>query len=181
MDIQDSWEKAVTHTSIVRPRVQGLSASSDTALPYIFLAESSLNAGDTVVRKGEVLVEKPALILPSHIPQFEGFDFEQALHVNEDTVVNFLLVRGVQFPSLKYNNRTHSLDVYEGALSRAIDYYSDMLQRSEDVHTGLVAGPEDCWQFSVLVFICSLVVRSADGDIKKLLEELRRRSSRGGP
>jgi hypothetical protein len=175
MDIQGSWEKALKNTEIIRPRVQPLATFAATHLPYVFLSESSLNPGDTVVRRGEVLVEKPALILPPHSPQFEGFEFEKEPRLNKDILVNFLLVRGVMFPSMKYDNKTYSLDIYEGRLQKAIEHYSDKLQREEDVLAGLVAGPEDCWQFSVLIFIFAQIVKSADGDIQKILEEFRRK------
>jgi hypothetical protein len=175
MDIQNSWEKALKNTEIIRSRVQGLSTFGDTNLPYIFLSESSLNLGDTVIRKGEILVKKPSLLLPSGSPQFEGFDFEEELHFNDNTLVNFLLVRGIVFPSLSYNNKTYSVDIFEGRLKKAIESHLDKLQSAEDVYTGLVTGPEDCWQFSVLIFICTQVAKSADSDVKKLLEELRRK------
>lgn len=173
MGIQDSWEKAIKHTKIIRQRPKELLTFAATDVPYIFLAESLVNIGDTVVRKGEVIVEKPAIILPHNLPQFEGFDFEEDLHYGQDMILNFLLVRGVTFPSLKYNNKTHSLDVYDGHLEKAIQYYSDRLQREEDVHRGLVIGPDDCWQFSVLIFIATQIVKSADGDIKRLLERFK--------
>ena len=175
MDIQDIWEKALRNTEIIRPRVQPLLTFSTTNLPYIFLSESLVNIGDTVVRRSEILVERPTIILPTNLPQFEGFDFEEKLHFNQDTLINFLFVRGIKFPSLKYNNKTYLLDVYEGNLKKAIKYYSDKLQREEDVHTGLIVGPEDCWQFSVLFFICSQVIKSSEGDIKKILEGFKKK------
>ena len=175
MNLQDSWEKALKHTEIVRPRVQPLHTFEATRLPYVFLAESSVNSGDTVVRKGEVLVEKPSIVLPYNMPQFEGFEFEEKMQMNQDFIMNFFLVRGVSFPSLKYNNKTDSLDVYEGRLSKALEHYTATLQKTEDVHTGLIMGTEDTWQFSVMIFICGQVARQAEGDIKNLFEDYRRR------
>jgi len=174
MNIQDAWEKALKKTKIIRPRAQELQTFSDTNLPYVFLSEALVNRGDTIVRKGEVMVEKPAIILPSNLPQFEGFDFEKEFEVGRDMVMNFLIVRGINFPSMKYNNKTGSLNIYDGHIDKAIKYYSDRLQCREDVHAGLVVGPEDCWQFSVLIFICTQIVRSANTDIRKLLERFRR-------
>jgi hypothetical protein len=84
VDIQDYWEKAIKYTQIVRPRVQPLAVFGDTQMPYVFLAESSVNAGDTVVRKGDVVVEKPAIILPSNLPQFEGLESEEEKKFNYD-------------------------------------------------------------------------------------------------
>lgn len=177
MDIQDSWEKALKKTRIIRARAQELQTFSDTELPYIFLSEAFVNTGDTVVRKGEILVEKPAIILPHNIPQFDGFDFEKELDITQDMITNFLIVRGVSFPSMKYNNKTSSLDIYEGHIERAIGHYADMLERREDVRSGLIVGPEDCWQFSVLIFICTQVARAVNSDIRRLLEDFRNRSN----
>ena len=174
MDTYEAWAKALKNTEIIRPRVHKLLTSADTLLPYILLSESTVNIGDTVVRRGEVGLGRPALILPPHIPQFEGFEFENLSDKAENSVVNFLLVRGIQMPSMRYDNHTSSLDIYEGKLTAAIAYYKNFLQQAENVHTGLIAGPEDCWQFSLLIYICSQVVRNAEQDIRHLLEEFRK-------
>ena len=172
MNIQDIWEKAVKKTEIVRPRVLPLATYAATTLPYISLAESAVNSGDTVVRRGEVTVERPSIVLPFNAPQFQGFDFEKEMQVNEEFFKSFLLVRGVQFPAMKYNNLNHSTDIFEGSLSKAIEHHKEQLQRGENVHTGLVAGPEDCWQFSILLFVCGQVAKSADGDIRRLMDDM---------
>jgi hypothetical protein len=174
MDIEKAWEKALKYTEIIRPRVEPLNTFKTTRLPYIFLAESSVNVGDSVVRKGEVLVEKPSIILPPDSPQLEGFDFKDVSKYQQDTIINFLLVRGIRLPSLKYNNKTYLLDIFEGRLSKAIKKYSRELQKEENVTSSLIIGPEDCWQFSILIFVCMQIVRSTDNDIKELMDRGRR-------
>jgi len=166
MDIIERWERALKNTEIIRTRVRLLETFISTETPYIFLAESTLNIGDTIVRKGKVLVEKPTIILPGNLPQFQGFEFEDLPDIDSSKVADFLLIRGVRFPSLKYNNQTSAVDIYEGSLKKAIEYYKGKLQRAEDVHTGLITGPEDCWQFSTLIFIGTMVSRSAEADIR---------------
>ncbi len=174
MDIEKAWEKALKYTEIIRPRVEPLNTFKTTHLPYIFLTESSVNVGDSVVRKGEVLVEKPSIILPPDSPQLEGFDFKDVSKYQQDTIINFLLVRGIRLPSLKYNNKTYLLDIFEGRLSKAIKKYSRELQKEENVTSSLIIGPEDCWQFSILIFVCMQIVRSTDNDIKELMDRGRR-------
>ena len=171
-NIEKAWERALKNTEIIRSRVQGLMTFKETMVPYIFLAESSINETDTVVRKGEVLVEKPSLILPPNIPHFEGFEEEKSAW-NENGMMQFFLVRGVRFPSLKYNNKTHSVDVREGSLKGAVQHYLDELQKKENVSAGLVLGPEDCWQFSILIFIAQQTARQAEGDFKNLWDDFR--------
>ena len=173
MDIHESWEKALKLTEIVRPRVQPLSTFEATQIPYVFMAESVVNHGDTVVRKGEVTVEKPSIILPPYMPQFEGFEFEKNFPGVEDYLTTFLMVRGIRFPSMKYENKVNSLDVREEKLQAEVDHFLKLLQKQENVSTGLVIGPEDCWQFSVLILVCSQILRSADGDLRKIFERYR--------
>lgn len=174
MDIQDLWEKALKRTEIIRPRVLPLSMMGPTHLPYIFLAESSINQGDTVVRKGEVVVDKPALILPHDMPQFEGFESEKISSFDLDMLTNFLFVRGVRFPSLKYNNVVNALDLREGKLDHSVKFYRGELEKQENVSAGLVLGPEDLWQFSILIFTANQMIRQAEGDLRQLWEKYRK-------
>jgi hypothetical protein len=175
MDIQELWDRARKHTEILRMRLQDLATFDATTVPYIFLAESSINPGDTVVRQGQVLIQRPAIILPHFSPHFEGFEFDDILHLSDSTLATFFLMRGIQFPSLKYRHQLSLLDVREGPLQQAIDHFEDQLKRAEDTTTGLVLGPEDAWQFSLLLLVGALVVRSAEGDLRRLLEEWRKR------
>ena len=174
MNIYDKWIKALKHTQIIRSRVSSLRTDSDTMMPYIFLAESAINSGDTVVRKGEVKIERPSLVLPPNMPQMNGFDFEEAVSALPDSITNFFLVRGISIPSYHYNNTTIEIDVFEGRLTKAVAFHRDELSRHENVTTGLVVGPEDCWQFSILLYNCSQVIKNADRDIQRLLDEFRR-------
>ena len=175
MDLMELWEKARKQTELIRLRAQALATFEATVVPYVFLGESSLNAGDTVVRRGQVVIERPAIVLPSFSPQFEGFEFDPSWHLSDEAVATFLLVRGIQFPSLKYRHQVSSLEVFEGALAKAIEHFKTQLTISEDLKTGLVIGPEDAWQFSILLLVGALVVRSAEGDLRRLLEEWRKR------
>jgi hypothetical protein len=171
MDIQDGFEKALKETDIIRSRVLSLQTFADTQVPYILLSASSMNLGDTVVRTGEVVVQKPALILPPHIPQFEGFKMQDDQDLDSDSMINFLLVRGVSLPSMKYNNKTSSLDIFEGNVDDAIKHYGNHLQAQENTSTGLLVGPEDVWPFSLLIFICAQIARNSSADIRKLLDQ----------
>lgn len=175
MDLQGLWDKARRHTEILRMRLQDLATFDHTLVPYVFLAESALNPGDTIIRKGKILVERPAIILPNFSPQFEGFAFDPELHLNDDVLATFLLVRGIQFPSLRYRHEVSSLDVRDGPLQGAVKDVQEQLMRAEDTTTGLLIGPEDAWQFSVLLLVGALVVRSAEGDLRRILEEWRKR------
>ena len=168
MDLDGLWERALKGTEIIRARMLDLKTYEPTMLPYVFLAESQMNPGDTVVRTGQVVVERPSLILPS--PRLEGFEFAPEAPFSEDAVLNFLLVRGVRFPSLRYRHELSSLDLREGPLPEAVKALQERMKQAEDVQTGLVIGPEEAWQFSILMLVGSLILRSAEGDVRRLLE-----------
>ena len=180
-DLQELWDQARRRTEIIRMRLQDLATFEATQVPYFFLAESAVNRGDTLVRRGHVLIQKPGIILPNLSPQFEGFEFNPELHLNAEMLSTFLLMRGVQFPSLKYRHEFSSLDVLEESLQHAVEQFTDRLSRSEDTQTGLVVGPEEAWQFSILLLVGALVVRSAEGDLRRILEAWRARQRRDGP
>ena len=167
MNIQDAWENALKNTEIVRPRVLPLSQLEATALPYILLSPSG---STTIVRRGEVVVERPAIVLPQNMPQFEGFDFEEEMGIDGEFLKSFFLVRGVRFPSLKYQNISSTQETYSGHLPSAVEHFANRFQREENVKSGLLTGPSETWPMSVLVFVCGQVVKSADGDIRRLLE-----------
>lgn len=174
MDIEQLWQKAQDKTEIIRGRAKALSTFSTTVVPYIFLGESIVNEGNTVVRKGKVIIEKPLIFLPEDLPQFDGFDFEKELEIEQGTLQMFLLLRGIRLPSLKYNNTVDTLDIDEAPLAKAVDKYKGELEQLENVNTALVLGPEDCWQMSILLYMTSLVGRSARNDIINFIDKFKK-------
>ncbi|MFC1658924.1 hypothetical protein ACFL1D_06035 [Candidatus Omnitrophota bacterium] len=173
MDLDKKWNEALAKTEIIRVRIPYLSAFDATSITYIFLAESAVNLGDTLVRRGKILIQRPAIILPADMPQFEGFDFEKEYKINAEMVRMFLLVRGVSFPSLRYEHEVSLLDIYEGSLKKAKAHFEENLQRAEDVQTGLVIGTEETWQFSLLIYVGLLIGKSMPSDLRKLWERFK--------
>ncbi len=172
MDIEQLWEKAQDKTEVIRGRVKGLSTFGNTKVPYVFLGESVVNEGHVVVRKGKIIIEKPMIVLPENMPQFEGFEFEDDIDGGLDAVHTFFYMRGIRFPSLKYNNTVDKLDLEEMTLSKSIEKHRKNLERRENVSTALIVGPEDCWQFSVLLHMASLIGRCARTDILNLIDKI---------
>ena len=176
MEFHEAWAQALKETEIIRTRVLSLPTFDDAHVPYVFLSPSTVNEGDTVVRRGKVLVQRPALMLPPNIPQLDGFDFQKNEGETEHSILSFLLVRGITLPSLKFNNQTYSLDIFEGDVRKAVSYFANQMEREEDVATGLMLGSEDVWQYSVLIFICSQIARNTEVDLKRLMDDYRRRA-----
>lgn len=173
MDIEQMWEKAQAKTEIIRGRIRALPTFATTRVQYIFLAESAVNVGSTVVRNGKVIIEKPLILLPEDLPQFEGFDFEEDLEIEQAAMQMFFLMRGIRFPSLKYNNRVETLDLEDESLSKTIEKYKRELEQKENVNTALIIGPEDCWQFSIILYMANLISRCIKGDIMNIIGKIK--------
>lgn len=171
MDLEERWQKTLDETRIIRFYHALLSSHEATEIPYIFLAASSINEGDTVMRKGRVMIDKPLIILPQNMPQFSGFELEEIFGLDENSLRLFFMVRGIRFPSLKYQHEIATVDIVEGELKKAIDQKADELERQEDLVTGLIVGSSELWQLSVLLYIIILINRSASSDLGKFLEE----------
>ena len=180
MDMTEAWEKALRETEIVRSRITGLQTFSETRVPYVLLSPSVVNEGDTVVRTGEVVIHRPSLILPPNSPQLEGFKMEGDTPFKEETMINFLMIRGVTLPSMKYDNKVFSLNVFEGHMDDAIGVHGNRLQREENTSTGLICGPDEVWQLSLLIFVCSQIARNSSTDIRRLLEEYHKKKDKDG-
>jgi len=173
MDLEKEWEKALNNTKIKRQRLESLNTFKSTDIHYLLLAKSEVDISDSVIRKGKISVDRPLIVLPRSYPQFEGFDFKKDFEVDNDTIRSFLLMRGIRFPSLKYNNELYSLDVTENTLEEAIKKNLQLLERKEDIKTGLIVGPNDCWQLSLLIYVATLITKSADSDIKNIIDRLK--------
>jgi len=174
MELEEQWEKAVESTQVLMSRVLYLAPSKMTWIPYIFLAESLVNAGDTVVRRGKVNMHKPAIILPENMPFFEGFEFEEGLKASDEALRTFFMIRGISFPSMRFKNQTSNVDVFEGSLEKAKAHFRDELEKEEDTQTGLVAGHAEGWQFSIMIYAAMLAAKSADSDIRWFEEKFRK-------
>lgn len=177
MDLEEKWQRAVSETEILKFYRLHLSTQTATTLEYIFLGESQINIGDTVVRKGKVVVNHPLIVMPKNMPQFEGFDLEEELETDESSLRFFFMVRGIQFPSLKYNNEISTIEVVEHSIEKTTDSYLNELEKKEDLTTGLIVGPTDTWQLSILIYVTILINRAAPSDLEKFLNDLRRRLS----
>ena len=58
-------------------------------------------------------------------------------------------------------------------MSKCIEKQKKALERSENVNTAIIIGPEDCWQFSVIIYMASLVGRCARTDILNMMDKFR--------
>ncbi|MBI2191459.1 MAG: hypothetical protein HYU36_05695 [Planctomycetes bacterium] len=177
MGLREDFHRAIQETEIHRHRQTRLLTYGGTELPYVWLGESAVNMGDTVVRRGVVRVEKPQLLLVQQPLQFEGFEYGEE---KQESSAFLALGRIASFPPGKYSNIETRLDIYEGSLQQALTHYKRDLEAREDALTGLVSGPSDIWAVSLFVYVGKMVEHSAVDDIQELLRRHLRHPGQSG-
>lgn len=169
MSFQEDFARAVQETEIHRGRRSRLLTVGSTELPYILLNRSVVNRGDTVVRRGVLRVEEPAILVMQRPHQFEGFGDESG--DRGDAMV--ALGRMAHLPPARYTNKDVVMDVRDGEIDRVLLEIDQQLDASHDERTGLMTGPVEVWHFSLMVYVGHMVRQSASGDMNDLMRRLR--------
>ncbi len=175
MSLEQLWNEALKETEIVRLPVKRLHTFGSSLFEYIFLSPSVVNQGDTVVRKGKIDIDRPALVLANNSASFEGFDSDNSSEIRDDKLTSFFYMRGIRFPSFSYKNEPYEIDVYEGSVARAEKMYSDKIRTNEKIATGIVVGKDSSWQFSVILLGCHMIDTHVDSDLKKILDHIKKK------
>jgi len=175
MSIENFWDESLKNTEIVRLPIKRLLTFENTRFDYIFLAPSLVNKGDTVVRKGQLEIDRPALILPQPGPSFEGFDSDDPAGIHGEQLSSFFYVRGIKMPSLSYKNESYTIDLFEGSLAKAEKVFVEQVRLQESISTGIVIGKDTSWQFSLLLMGCHMIDAHVDNDLQKILKRIRKK------
>jgi hypothetical protein len=109
--------------------------------------------------------------LPYSKYELLNFRFKETTNYSDEIVKSFLLIRGVQLPSMKYRNNEVKLEVIEKPVDEVIKEYLQYFQRKEDIDTGLIVSIPDIWQFSLIIYIATLAAKSVENDIKNFLDK----------
>lgn len=169
MSFEEDLLRAQRETEIHRGRRSRLLTVGSTELPYILLNQSIANRGDTVVRRGVLRVEEPAILLMQRPHQFEGFE-----HEGVDAAETLLAIgRLARLPPARYTNRDVQMDVLDGTLSSVLSQMEHTLDDRHDELTGLISGPVELWYLSLMVYVGQMVRQSATDDLGDILRRLR--------
>jgi hypothetical protein len=168
-NFEDRWLRAKDGTKLHRTRQTDLFTFGTTALPYIFIASSAINTGDSVLRRGELKTEKPAIIWgggeSSPESRFNGFEDEEG-----DSADQVLFARAFRFPNLNVNNQGMKLEVVSREIQQLSDELMTDLDSNGDRRTAVIEGPEDLWGLSLLIYAAEMTQRSAPGNMRDIAE-----------
>ena len=162
----ERWARAFDQTRLHRTRKHDLYTFGATRLPYIFLAESSINTGDTIVRRGEISTDKPAILLGNaEGPRFEGFQDGDG-----DQRDQLLFARAFRFPGLNVQNQSMHMDIVARDMSALCDELMAELELKRDSRTAVIEGPEDLWGLSLIFYAAKMTSRSAPSNMRDFME-----------
>ncbi len=172
------FEECWKATEIIREYQRMLFTFGDMEVPYVLVTEHDRFKDRAVIRRGVVMLQKPQIFLPSHYggPEFqEGFEHADAIPPE----ATFLL-RAMQLPYCQIRNRPIAREHMEyGSLQSILDRFEREMENQEDTETGLIKGPSEGADVSLMRYSLGLAIKSAPGNVREFFEHLRRQ--RGEP
>lgn len=168
MNFIEKFDEALKSTKILRMRLKALEQKKNTICPYTIVMPSRFDAKDALIKKGNIIVEKPVIILPENLAEFIGFELEE-FGIRNDMLNSALLLRGIRLPSLRYKNLQYKIDVVNKNYKEHAEDIAETLKLKEDVEEGVVItkNPE-LWQLSLLIYTAGLFIKNIPNDLKNL-------------
>ena len=173
---EDKFRQYWQQTIIIREYQRLLFTFGDMELPYVFVAENTTLPDRTVIQKGTMVLEKPHIFLPTHqdTPKFEGFE-----HSNAFAREVAYLFRAAKLPYSHISNKPLAQEKLEyGCSDDVIERICKQMDVLDDTETGLIKGPLEGIDISLIRYSFGLAVKSAPENINEFLEHLRSQSGK---
>jgi hypothetical protein len=163
-------EYAVRHTEILRLPKQTLATFGMTNIGYYLVTEpvySELekDVTETVVREGRVVAERPRIVTPHYLSQFEGFSPDAKRYFNM-----LLKKYGPNAPGLfySYRNEPKGLTIVAGSITAVVDKINAEIDKRGDPLVAIIKGEDECWDVSLLKFIYEMARNSMENNLLQL-------------
>ncbi|MDR0867511.1 MAG: hypothetical protein LBP75_03420 [Planctomycetota bacterium] len=150
---------------VLKERKNPLFTFGPTKLPYLCLTAVG---DDTLIRAGEVVSDKPKIVIPGRDFEFSGFDDEDT-----DGGLPVLIARGVKMPTASYTNKEQPARRVSDNLAAAAAREIARLNDANDTRTGVICAPEQVWRLSLLLYVGQQIARSSESNLAEHLERLR--------
>ncbi len=163
MDIDNERiREAVRRTEILRAPKQSLATFGTTNIYYYLVTEPvyselvknvtepKATQGETVVREGRIIAEKPRIVTPYYLSRLEGFSSEARRYFDE-----LVKTHGSNIPGLfyTYKNEPKELNIVAGDLLSVVDKLNTEINKRGDPLTSIIKGEDEFWDVSLMKFI----------------------------
>ena len=166
----DRIEYAVRHTEILRLPKQTLATFGMTNIGYYLVtepvySEMEKDVTETVVREGRVVAERPRIVTPYYLSQFEGFSPDAKRYFNA-----LLKKYGPNAPGLfySYRNEPKGLTIVAGDIPTVVDKINAEIDKRGDPLVTIIKGEDEFWDVSLLKFIYEMTRNSMNNNLLQL-------------
>lgn len=162
MEIDERIRYAVERTKIFRPPEQALATFGLTTIQYYLLTEPVYSellgeGGETVVREGKVIAEKPKLVTPYYLLNlFEGFD-----HGRE--FAEYMLKQcgpheaGMLY---RYRNEPQGMNILSSPIESVAENIKNKIDGEHNTLAAIILGVDELWDISLMKFIHDITTSS---------------------
>ncbi|MFH1002828.1 MAG: hypothetical protein V1780_01630 [Chloroflexota bacterium] len=171
MEIDDERiGQAVKRTEILRLPKQTLSTFGTTNIHYYLLTEPAYSGlfndtGETVIREGRVIAERPRIVTPYYLTQLDGFS-DSARRYFELLRAS----RGGQAPGIlySYKNEPRELSIVSDRLAAVVNRLNAEIDGHGDPLVSIIKGEDELWDVSLLKFISEMTRNSLPSNLEQL-------------
>jgi hypothetical protein len=173
MDIDNNDEKleyAAKNTEILRHPRQHLSTFGITNIYYYLVTEPSYSelvndAGETVIREGRVIADRPKIVTPYYLSRLEGFSSDARQYFE-----TLLRMHQGETPGLfyTYKNEPKGLNIVSDNLPVVVEKLNEKIDRKGDPLASIIRGQDDLWDVSLLKFIYEITRNSVQQNMSQL-------------
>ena len=171
MDLSDERIRdAVRNTKILRPPKQSLATFGTTNIYYYLLTEPVYkdmveDAGETVIREGRVIAQKPKVVTPYYLSQLEGFSSEARRYLEMLTSKQNPNVTGLFY---SYRNEPKELNIVSDGLLAVVDRLNAEIDKRGEPLTSIIKGEDELWDVSLMQFIYEITGSSVQNNLRQM-------------
>ncbi len=170
METEDErLEYAIRHTQVLRPPRQALETFGITKVRYHLLtapayADLVAGEGDTVVREGHVIAERPRVVTPYYLMNLQGFSHHARRYLEK------IAQEGHSSPALlyRYRNEAEGLSIVSEPLDQLAQKLTEKLEREGTALACVIKGVDELWDVCLLRFIHEFTLRSLRSNVTDL-------------
>jgi hypothetical protein len=161
--------RAVMGTEIVRLPTNRLATFGTTNIHYYLVTEPAYaepgQSGESVVREGKVVSERPRIVTPYYLARLEGFGTDARKYFEMLKSESGADSAGIFYA---YRNELEQTNIVADKPVNVVGRLADEIDRSRDPLTTLLRGMDELWDVSLLKFIYELTRQSLSGNLQEM-------------
>ncbi|MCL2140413.1 MAG: hypothetical protein FWH42_01855 [Dehalococcoidia bacterium] len=153
---------------VVRPPRQTLATFGVTNVSYYVLSHPAYSGEDnteTVVRRGQVIANRPQIVTPYYLSRLDGFSADAQRYFEK-----LILEHGADAPSLfyTYRNEHKSTEIAGDTITAVIQKIDAEIDARNDPLAAIIRSEDMLWDVSLMDFIFRMTLASIGNNVSEL-------------